>query len=149
MEPWIEYLERNHIANIPYHLGWVDEDGSHDAVTEVDKEMCRRKFLFKMARPIVCVDGFKLSIQASMGYYSSPRFTLPYYKYTHFEVQAADDVDLCPYEESYGNSIHPQVPRIVITRCINAHGGIADEQPFNEYFDSNEEYFEMLAETDD
>ena len=148
MLPWIEFLMTNHIATIPPHLGWIDEHGSHTAVTEAEKEMCRRKFLFKMARPIVCADGFKLSVQASMGHYSSPRFTLPYTRYTHFEVQAAYDYDLDFYRECSKSSIHSQVPREVITRCIDAHGGIADEQPFNEYFDSNEEYFGMLADTD-
>jgi hypothetical protein len=143
MMPWIEYLETYHIANIPCYKTTMS-DAEMPLTEKTHQEMYRRQFLFRMARPITCKDGFRMSVQASSGHYCSPRFTLPYSRYTHFEVQAAQDVFLMPYAESCSSSIHPQVPRGVITKCIDYHGGLSDELEYNEYFDGQD----PMARTD-
>jgi hypothetical protein len=79
--------------------------------------------------PIVCVDGFEISVQASSGHYCTPRQNHPDV-YTHVEcgfpnaepefiLEYAENPD-APTETVYG-----YVPIELVEQLITLHGGIA------------------------
>jgi hypothetical protein len=77
--------------------------------------------------PLSCVDGYRISIQASAMHYCTPRTQHPDGgSYTHFELgypSAPDDV-IEPFRESEGGDIYPQVPLAVVVQLLRKHGGI-------------------------
>lgn len=81
--------------------------------------------------PIICGDGFEMSVQASRSHLSSPKIDSDDFSvYTKYEVGYPSDVEprLVPYieEESRGR-IFSFVPIEVIVSIINDHGGFENE----------------------
>ena len=70
--------------------------------------------------PVVCEDGFIVSIQAGLGLYSIPNSAVPDAEFTHFELGFPSVLD--PLLEVYGDGddgdIFARVPREVIERFI-------------------------------
>ena len=86
---------------------------------------------WKIRKPVVCADGFTVSIQASKAHYCSPRTTNAE-KYTHCELgfpSEADDlikeyVDSIGDEIDYTDAVYGYVPAKVIRLLIAKHGGM-------------------------
>tara|TARA_R100001230_G_C5688322_1_gene199463 strand:+ start:826 stop:1179 length:354 start_codon:yes stop_codon:yes gene_type:complete len=86
---------------------------------------------WKVRKPVVCADGFTVSIQASRAHYCSPRITNAE-KYTHCELgfpTEADDlikeyVDSMGDEIDYTDAVYAFVPATVIRLLIAKHGGM-------------------------
>ena len=83
---------------------------------------------YRVMPQLQCVDGFKMSVQASETHHCSPRFNE---EYAYFEVEVgypsekvdrlmewADNPDL-PTESVYG-----RVPVEIVNNIINARGGL-------------------------
>ena len=91
-----------------------------------------RQELMVVSSPIVCNDGFVMSVQASDFHYCTPRLSNAY-PYTHFEVGYPT-----PSEELFAgyqpvvcdDDEHPRifgnVPLEVVLKVIEKHGGIRD-----------------------
>ena len=84
--------------------------------------------------PIICLDGFAMSVQASSKHYSHPRED-GLKVYTHYEVgfpseqptYFADYAD----QPDYTNTVYPWVPVELIVAEINYHGGTMDQRSEN------------------
>lgn len=87
---------------------------------------------------IICMDGFKMSVQASASHYCSPRNNDG--PYSHFEVGFPSQRD--SLLEKYGeriddpenpdkvyDDVYPMVPLIVVLAVISSHGGAASPNP--------------------
>lgn len=92
---------------------------------------------FMEIRPqFVCADGFRVSIQASALHYSIPREDMCDH-YAAFELgypSAHDElldefVDWFGYDEKpdWTQSVYTFVPRDVVIRLINKHGGVGTQ----------------------
>ena len=88
-----------------------------------------RHEFYSMIRPnIICVDGFRMSVQASESHYCTPRKTAAIY--THVEVgypSMAEEL-LLPYAEipeDPTGTVYGWVPVEVVDSIIEKHGGIA------------------------
>lgn len=84
----------------------------------------------KIRKPIVCRDGFKMSVQASDAHYCSPRENLADGNYSEWEVGfPSDEEELLPFIEEEGGdptkNVCPYVPTKIILLVIEKHGGIA------------------------
>lgn len=85
----------------------------------------------KIRKPIVCRDGFKMSVQASDAHYCCPRVNLEDGNYSEWEVgfPNAEEEDLLPFIEIEGGdpkkNVYPYVPTEKILEVIEKHGGIA------------------------
>lgn len=89
-----------------------------------------QKDWYIMRSTIECVDGFRISIQASSTHYSIPRTKAD--AYTHVELgfpSEADDL-IKPFAEDmdYTNTVYPYVPAYVVLALLNKHGGIVKGQ---------------------
>ena len=83
---------------------------------------------FCMMKQIECVDGFKISVQASSGHYCQPRETGAYEYHMvecgfpnqvpDFILQYAEDSER-PTDTVYG-----YVPTELVNKLINSHGGV-------------------------
>lgn len=78
--------------------------------------------------PLVCVDGLRLSVQASDGHYCHPRNN--YGWYTEVECGYPSEVidELLPYAEDRDNpteTIYGHVPVELVADIIMSHGGLA------------------------
>lgn len=84
----------------------------------------------KAGPPIVCKDGYSVSVQCSSTAYSLPRETFKdTAKYTSFELGFPDQSDelLDEYAEDSVHLLHtvyPYVPREVVDALIEKHGGL-------------------------
>ena len=87
----------------------------------------------KIRKPIVCRDGFKMSVQASDACYYEPRANLADGNYSEWEVatKIADEAILLPFIEGEGGeettNVYPYVPTEIILEVIEKHGGIAQQ----------------------
>lgn len=78
-------------------------------------------------KPVVCKDGFTLSVQASWGHYCTPRDNSG--PYTHVEVGFPSEPEplLSLYAESLEDptgTVYPYVPSAVLLQVIAMHGGV-------------------------
>jgi len=76
---------------------YTDQDGNE-----------RRFFYRKIAPPVVCADGFRMSVQVSDGHYCSPR-VLDAEFYSRLEIGYPNRPEelLSEYEEIYSRGIYP------------------------------------------
>lgn len=73
---------------------------------------------------LVCIDGFRISVQASGWHYCSPRMSLENgEEYTTLELGFANMKDEL-IEEYRSGPIYPYVPVDVVDKLIEKHGGI-------------------------
>ena len=97
---------------------------------EYAKEACNFEYGrdgFRVLSPIVCADGFSISVQASMSHYCSPRETgVNEYRLVEcgypsqvpdFILEYAEDSER-PTETVYG-----YVPVELVNKLIDSHGG--------------------------
>lgn len=80
--------------------------------------------------PVVCADGFEMSVQASEVHYCSPRELLPFGDYVSWEVgfPSALEPDLMPYCEDPEHpldTVYGYVPTATVNAVIAKHGGLA------------------------
>ena len=86
--------------------------------------MMKRKYL-----PIVCADGFNVSIQANETGYCSPRNNEGPYTDVECGFPSAYDFYLNEYAEDKTrptDTVYGWVPAHVVRMCIDAHGGIVE-----------------------
>lgn len=84
------------------------------------------------ALPVICADGFRVSIQASGMAYCRPRATYPdVAAYSAFEVgfpsmpeEALRDYSVHGKDADLSNCVFAYVPREVVERMVERHGGI-------------------------
>lgn len=101
----------------------------HEALQLVGES--ERHKTIRLFYPIICKDGFRMSVQASRGHHCTPKVTLdiPYLsEYKNYEVGA------CNMEESLlkkyvendldDYKIYDQVPVEVLNEILEKHGGI-------------------------
>tara|TARA_R100000322_G_scaffold29681_1_gene19117 strand:+ start:246 stop:584 length:339 start_codon:yes stop_codon:yes gene_type:complete len=110
----------------------VKQEGTED-------EWCIRK-------PVVCADGFRVSIQASKGHYSWPRDNVRAYKACELGYPSEPDDLIKEYaeqrlgENNYVDCVYPFVPAKVIQALLEKHGGIVSgECPQLDLTESEEE----------
>ena len=83
----------------------------------------------KIFPPMVCADGFKMSVQGHCGAYSHPRDDFAKH-YTAVEVGYPSErvEDLMPYIDGEGSNptetVYGYVPVEVIEKIVAAHGGL-------------------------
>ncbi|CAM7287906.1 Phage protein [Enterobacter intestinihominis] len=79
---------------------------------------------------VVCADGFSISIQANNGAYCQPRCDIKdISSYYEFELGFPSDKDesIMQYAEdpeSPVDTVYPYVPRNLVEKMIESHGGI-------------------------
>ena len=85
--------------------------------------------------PVVCADGFKVSIQASEFNYCSPRENGHSVIYTEVELgfpnrednlikEYVEDLSKDDEDIDYTDSVYPYVPSHIVALMIASHGGI-------------------------
>ena len=87
---------------------------------------------FAYALPVICADGMKVSIQASGHHYCRPRSTYDdAAAYTAFELgfpsmpdEALREYSVHGNEADLTNCVFAYVPREVVERMVERHGGI-------------------------
>lgn len=92
--------------------------------------------------PVVCADGFKVSIQASKMHYSWPRDNVRAYKACElgYPSEADDLIKEYAEGEDYTNTVYGYVPAKVIQALLEKHGGIVSgECPQLDLTESEEE----------
>nr|WP_318375411.1 hypothetical protein [Enterobacter sp.] len=83
-------------------------------------------------RRVVCFDGYSISIQANNAAYCQPRDDIEDIAgYDSFELGFPSEADksILDYAENGGNpvdTVYPYVPRDVVERLIEDHGGIKE-----------------------
>jgi hypothetical protein len=80
---------------------------------------------------MVCVDGFKMSVQGHWGAYSAPRDDFAD-KYSRVEIMCAVEPlfdAIRPGEPVDGEVIYPYIPIDVVLAVIEKHGGLAGATP--------------------
>ena len=80
--------------------------------------------------PIVCRDGFRMSVQASSNHYCSPREDEG--PWTHVEVGYPNRVEplLWEWAEVKGDwtdTVYPRVPVEVVAAVVELHGGFGEQ----------------------
>lgn len=106
----------------------VKQEGTED-------EWCIRK-------PVVCADGFTISIQASSAHYSTPRAKARAYKACELGYPSEPDDLIKEYAdgENYTDTVYGWVPAKVIQALLEKHGGIVSgECPQLDLTESEEE----------
>lgn len=96
--------------------------------------------------PVVCADGFRVSIQASKMHYSWPRDNVRAYKACELGYPSEPDDLIKEYaeqhlgENNYVDCVYPFVPAKVIQALLDKHGGIVSgECPQLDLTESEEE----------
>lgn len=76
--------------------------------------------------PIICNDGFELSVQASNAHYCEPKTALKNGEYTHAEVKMHEYAKYEPLlaDYMYQYDICAMVPVEIVEAVIQKHGGI-------------------------
>lgn len=83
-------------------------------------------------RRVVCADGYSISIQANNGAYCHPRKDIEdVARYDSFELGFPSEIDksILEYAEDEDNpldTVYSYVPRDVVERLIEDHGGIKE-----------------------
>ena len=95
------------------------------------KDFLKETFIEKngmvMRSPVICADGFSVSVQASKVHYCSPRTNTDSYLSVELGYPSkADDLILEWAEESTDptNTVYGYVPIGVVQQLIEKHGGI-------------------------
>lgn len=93
------------------------------------KETFRLGFLRK---PIICKDGFSMSVQASSSHYCTPRRNLFNGDYETVEIGFPSEkedllIDYAEIEEELTKTVYGYVPVEVVEEIIKKHGGIKYE----------------------
>ena len=92
--------------------------------------------------PVVCADGFKVSIQASKMHYSIPRDNVRAYRACElgYPSEADDLIKEYAEGEDYTDTVYGYVPAKVIQALLEKHGGIVSgECPQLDLTESEEE----------
>jgi hypothetical protein len=79
------------------------------------------------AKPIVCADGFTMSVQASASHYCSPRDNDGPYNTVEVGYPSEREESLMPYasnEDTPTDTVYSMVPIEVIKYLIYKHGGL-------------------------
>lgn len=100
---------------------------------------CDRKIAL-IREPLVCKDGFVISIQASCLHYCSPQDNLPDCNYDSVEVGyiSREEPILLPWAENKDETFltsYLNVPIKVVEQVIKAHGGIDAIKSYNKQKD--------------
>lgn len=88
---------------------------------------------------IRCKDGFKVSVQASLWHYCTPKETLKDgSRYTHLELGYPNRTDevIEPYRDG---DVYPYVPVEKVNELIEKHGGIVTYNCSNCFFSEKED----------
>lgn len=81
----------------------------------------------KKYEPVVCRDGFKMSVQGSRMNYCAPKDDVGPYTAVEVGMPSAYDFYLQPYAEDPERptqTVYGWVPADTIIMCIDAHGGM-------------------------
>ncbi len=94
-------------------------------------KLARIERSFAIVPPVICKDGFQMSVQASGAHYCAPRTLLADGAYTKWEVGFPSELEdsLMPYCEDRDeplNTVYGYVPTKVIDALIEKHGGFRD-----------------------
>lgn len=82
---------------------------------------------FPIAPPVICRDGFSISIQAGAHHYSRPRSPTGPWQQVECGFPSVVDTILMPYAETEDDPLHTvyaYVPVMVLAQVLEAHGGI-------------------------
>lgn len=83
----------------------------------------------KLNKPVICADGFKMSVQANETAYCSPRVNgAKYYESVEVGFPNATETLLLDYAENPDEptgTVYPTVPSAIVSLVIAKHGGIA------------------------
>lgn len=118
----------------PENVSSVSGDNPNDFYKSSELEQARQHIIMNK---IECNDGFRVSVQASFSHYCSPRKTLRskhtnYYKEYELGFPSESDDLLEKYKEveddEQTNTIFPYVPKEVVDKLIEKHGGINNKQ---------------------
>ena len=80
-------------------------------------------------QPVVCADGFKVSVQGNESAYCSPRNDTGPYDTVECGFPSHYDIHLQPYAEDPNDptgTVYGWVPCIVVQLCVESHGGQVD-----------------------
>ena len=100
-------------------------------------------------KPVVCADGFTVSIQGSQFHYCEPREDYPQDGYTSLELgfPSAEDPLIQEYAETPSkptDTVYPGVPLRDVCELIANHGGLVSETPLPEGLDHAIEVYNEL-----
>jgi hypothetical protein len=76
--------------------------------------------------PVLCKDGFKVSIQASEGHYCYPRNSRGPWEEFELGFPSSADPLIAEYAEDRDNltqTVYPRVPVATIEQLLDKHGG--------------------------
>jgi hypothetical protein len=82
----------------------------------------------KQISPIICADGFKVSVQASSMHYCSPKDNLGPYTTVELGYPSTEEELFMPYckePNSPTQTVYACVPLKLVTQAILKHGGLA------------------------
>lgn len=87
----------------------------------------RARGLYSTVPPVVCRDGFSMSIQAGSHHYSRPRSPTGPWQAVECGFPSAVDSTLMPYAETEDDPLHTvyaYVPVTLVSEILERHGGI-------------------------
>ncbi len=81
---------------------------------------------------IVCNDGFKMSVQAGKGLYSTPRQTAKEYSAVEIGFPSEEEPLISEYAEGSDltETVYPYTPIEVVEKVVKKHGGINVKETF-------------------
>lgn len=80
------------------------------------------KYRFSVPRPpLVCADGYALSVQAGRAMFSAPRIDNAIYESVEVGYPNAPTPELDPYGD---DGVYSYVPVAVVEAIVTAHGGV-------------------------
>lgn len=82
---------------------------------------------WSLARPIICKDGLKMSVQASSSHYCSPRNNHGPWSEVEVGFPSKRVEELMPYAENSDDpcgTVYGYVPVEIVEHVIDIHGGI-------------------------
>ena len=84
-------------------------------------------FEMKRNKPVVCADGFRMSVQAGEDLYCTPRIDNAV-RYQSVEVgfPSSKEELLIDYAEPITGTVYPYVPVSVVSLVIAKHGGMVE-----------------------
>ena len=83
----------------------------------------------KQCKPVVCADGFTMSVQASERNYCDPRNDVGPYTTVEVGFPSSYDYHLSEYAENPDTpteTVYGYVPADKVILCIDSHGGMVD-----------------------
>ncbi len=81
----------------------------------------------KQCQPVVCADGFTMSVQASERNYSTPKDDVGPYTEVEVGFPSSYDYHLSSYAENPDaptETVYGYVPADTVIMCIDSHGGM-------------------------